>query len=241
MPPGSILGVWAHPDDETFMVGGLLALAARSGQHVACVTATKGEAGVQDETKWPKDSLGDTREKELSDALGILGITEHNWLGYSDGRCADVPEEEAISRLVVLIEQYQPDTVITFPPDGLTGHTDHKCVSRWATMASERSRKQPNVYFAVNTSELYDAHLRALDEQINIYFALDKPVLIPEAECDVVLRLDAQTAGLKVAALAAMPSQTAGMFAQRDVEELENIFGCEALVSSRNAARWADL
>ena len=65
---GTILFVAAHPDDETFNAGGILAAAARNGQTVIVVTATKGEGGVQDESRWPADSLGDIRAKELKQA-----------------------------------------------------------------------------------------------------------------------------------------------------------------------------
>lgn len=48
---GRIMGIWAHPDDETWCAAGLLAMAADNGQDTCCVTITKGELGVQDESR----------------------------------------------------------------------------------------------------------------------------------------------------------------------------------------------
>lgn len=54
---GTILGIWAHPDDESWASAGIMITAAANGQRTACVTATKGEAGETDEKRWPKKSL----------------------------------------------------------------------------------------------------------------------------------------------------------------------------------------
>lgn len=96
---GTILSIWAHPDDETFCAGGLLAAAVNNGQTVACITATRGEAGVQDEARWPAEQLGDIREKELKAALKELGITNHHMLHYADGECAAVDSKAANKKL----------------------------------------------------------------------------------------------------------------------------------------------
>ena len=50
---GTVLSVWAHPDDETYLCGGLMADAVRRGNRVVCVTATRGELGSPDEERWP--------------------------------------------------------------------------------------------------------------------------------------------------------------------------------------------
>lgn len=122
---GSVLGIWAHPDDETYSCGGLFAAAADAGNRVACVTATRGEAGSLDQVRWPPESLGEVRTRELDVALGMLGVSEHYWLDYADGGCAQVDAESAVRRLVAIIKDVQPDTILTFGPDGMTGHADH--------------------------------------------------------------------------------------------------------------------
>ena len=59
-PPatGPILSIWAHPDDETYLAGGLMATARDQGQRVVCVSATAGEHGTADPVTWPPDRLG---------------------------------------------------------------------------------------------------------------------------------------------------------------------------------------
>src|SRR5690606_933996 len=96
---GTLLGVWAHPDDETYLSGGLMATAAAEGRRVVCVTATKGEAGFADDD--PRDGAERmaVREVEATTSLQILGVREHGWLGYPDGGCAEVPDAAPVARL----------------------------------------------------------------------------------------------------------------------------------------------
>ncbi len=241
MQLGTIMGVWAHPDDETFMIGGILATAVDNGQRVACVTATKGEAGVVNEALWPADQLASIREQEMHAAMQALGVVDHHWLGYADGQCDQIDDATAIQNILALIEQYCPDSLITFPPDGLTGHPDHRCVSRWARAAAKRASQPPQVYFAVDTEERYQSCLRRLDEQLNIYFAIEKPVVIPAAECDIHVTLPPEITARKVAALKAMPSQTSRIFALVTDLECTDVFGTESLVTAEKDARWAGL
>ena len=69
-----------------------------TARRVVCVTATRGEEGSWDEERWPTATLGAVREAELMRSLEILGVTEHRWLDYSDGTCADVDHEEAVAQ-----------------------------------------------------------------------------------------------------------------------------------------------
>lgn len=236
---GTILGVWAHPDDESFTVGGILHMAAASGQTVVCVTATKGELGVQDESRWPAATLAETRTHELEKALDILGINNHHWLPYKDGSCADVDEAEAVGQIVELIEKYKPDTIITFPPDGLTGHPDHQAVSRWARKAAQQSTSAPQVYFAVQTQEAYDAFLHVMDEQFNIYFATENPIFIPENQCDMHFTLQPKVAERKAEALKAQESQFSAMFEFLGYKGVEFAVGTEALVRADHDQFWS--
>ena len=97
---GTILSVWAHPDDETYLAAGLMAAAVQAGQRVVCVTATRGELGSTDPDRWPPgEALAAVRTLEMERALAFFGVTEHHWLDYPDGGCADVDEGEAVARL----------------------------------------------------------------------------------------------------------------------------------------------
>lgn len=228
---GTILSVWAHPDDESFCCAGIMAAAIQNGQKVICVTATKGEAGVQDESRWPAARLGEVRANELMEACKILGITEHHWLGYFDGNCAEVPDEEGIGRIKAFIDQYHPDTILTFGPEGLTGHTDHQAVSRWAGLAAAGT--EIKIYHFVESEDAYENFLKDLDEQFNIYYKIDKPPVRRKETCDIALCLTPELARKKHAALAAMPSQTEGMIKAIQSETIDEIFECECYVQAK--------
>lgn len=218
---GTIFGIWAHPDDETFMIGGLLAMAGDAGQQTICVTATKGEKG----------GSGDVRVRELADALAILGVSEQQYLGYQDGSCADVDDTEAVTKLSALIEQYKPDSIITFAGDGLTGHSDHQAVSRWATTVAAQHNLP--VFYAVHTRQAYDNGLKQADKLFNIYFATDQPVLVSEIDCNLLVKLEPSYLERKLQALEAMPSQYRGWFQKLSEDELANIFSTEALIAAK--------
>ncbi len=225
---GTILSVWAHPDDESFCAAGILVAALNNGQKVACITATKGELGVQDESRWPADKLGDIRSKELEKALMILGINNHHWFDYQDGECRLVPDGEGAERVRQYIEKYNPDTIFTFGPDGLTGHPDHQAVSRWVSLATSGS--DIDVYHVVQNKEAYENYMKDLDAQFNIYFNTDQPPIKSTEECDIALDLTPELAQTKYEALAAMPSQMERMLSAIPKEDFKNIFGSECFV-----------
>ncbi|HSX33015.1 MAG TPA: PIG-L family deacetylase [Candidatus Saccharimonadales bacterium] len=224
---GTILSVWAHPDDESYLAAGIMATAVVQGQQVICVTATKGEAGSQDEVKWPPATLGEVRATELAAALKELGITQHHWLGYGDGRCAAVPSAEAVAQLKSLIERYHPDTILTFGPEGMTGHPDHATVSRWVDQAVEGLAEPPVIYHAVHTPEQYE-QIKPADQKLNIFYNIDAPPLIEPAQCDIHFELPTAAMDAKHRALAAMPSQTEAMLRFFDRTFLDKAFSIEA-------------
>lgn len=227
---GTIMGIWAHPDDETFMMAGLMAAAVQNGQQVVCVTATKGEAGSQDPIKWPVETLGSIRAIELVQALRILGVHHHQWLGYPDGGCAQVPEGQAVTQLLPQIAKYQPDTIITFAPDGMTGHPDHQAISRWTTLAAAQSPQPVQLYYAVITQEAYDSHFKEMDDKMNIFFNVSQPQLYQANACDLVFKLPPTLAEKKSQALAAMPSQYEFMLQLFPLHFIQQAFATEAFV-----------
>jgi len=135
---GTVLGVWAHPDDEAYLSAGLMALARDHGERVVCVTATRGERGTADPVTWPPDRLAEVRTAELARSLAVLDVREHHWLGLPDGGC-EPADPAPVERLAALIARVRPHTVVTFGPDGLTGHPDHRAVSAWTYQAFLRT------------------------------------------------------------------------------------------------------
>src|SRR5689334_19316969 len=115
---GSILSIWAHPDDETFLAGGLMAAAVDLGQPVTCVSATAGEGGTSDPVVWPPERLGQVRRWEAAAAMAILGVTDHRVLGLPDGGLADLDPQAPVERLAAMMAELMPETILTFGPDG---------------------------------------------------------------------------------------------------------------------------
>jgi LmbE family N-acetylglucosaminyl deacetylase len=211
---GTILGVWAHPDDEAWCSAGVMAAAVENGQRVVCVTATKGDAGqTANETRWPKAQLAPIRQEELAAALDTVGVSEIHWLDYQDGTLSKVDQNHAVARLVALIDDIKPDTILTFEPAGITGHEDHKTISTWACLAAAQATKRPVVYGACETTERYESVGRPADKQFKLYFRTKQPFTISEADSDLCLRLSPPDIKAKEQALRAHHSQTDQLFA----------------------------
>ena len=206
---GTILGIWAHPDDEAYLSGGLMALARDNGQRVVCVTATRGERGTPDPIAWPPDRLATERTREMARCLAVLGVEEHHWLGYSDGECADADPDAAVARLCAVLDDVRPDTVLTFGPDGITGHPDHRTVSAWAGDAVDHAGAGARLLHAAIT-EQREARWGALTAQLGVYLP-GYPVLTPAERLAVGLVLPRDVAVRKVRALAAQATQTTGL------------------------------
>ncbi|MFN2614395.1 MAG: PIG-L deacetylase family protein [Actinomycetota bacterium] len=207
---GTILGVWAHPDDEAYLSSAIMASAVENGQRVVCVTATRGEKGSWDEERWPTVTMGEVREAELMQCLEILGVTDHRWLDYVDAECDHVSFEEAVGKIVDLIGEVQPDSVLTFGPEGMTDHPDHKAVSRWTTEAFRRAAKPgASLFYATQTQAWADKFVPIL-ARFNV-FEGDTPPITPEDELAIDVRLDGDLLGRKVRALMAHASQMEGM------------------------------
>ena len=205
---GTILGVWAHPDDEGYLSAGIMANAVRNGNRVVCVTATRGEAA--DPERWPPAELAVIREAEIAAALGILGVTDHRWLGYADGGCAAVDAEDAVGRIAAIIEEVQPDTVLTFGPDGNTGHPDHIAVCAWTQLAVIRANTGAQLYFATNTVEWADRFEQAAIE-MGVMMGADSMPRTAEEDLAIYELIDGDLLDLKERAMLAQATQVLEM------------------------------
>jgi LmbE family N-acetylglucosaminyl deacetylase len=126
------LAVVAHPDDETFGLGSVIALATARGAEVTVACATRGEAGEADPGGPDHGDLGAVREAELHRAAAVLGVARVELLGYRDsgfdgpagaGTLCATPVAAVADVLHRLIADLRPDVVITL--DGCDGHRDH--------------------------------------------------------------------------------------------------------------------
>lgn len=150
--PATIVSVFAHPDDETFSVGGSFARAVAEGARAAAICVTRGEVGeIADPSLATAETLGAVREQELREACRELGVRDVRFLGYRDSGMAGTPEnadprafanaedEEVVGRLLGIFRELRPDVVVTFEPGGVYGHPDHTKISRCATAAFDRA------------------------------------------------------------------------------------------------------
>jgi LmbE family N-acetylglucosaminyl deacetylase len=209
---GTVLGVWAHPDDEAYLSGGLMALAREAGSRVVCVTATRGEGGTPDPVLWPPARLAAERTVELTRCLDVLGVGEHHWLGYADGGCADADPEPVVERIAELIAEVRPQTVLTFGPDGITGHPDHQAVSRWTTAAFERAAPSGARLLYAAVSDRHARRWAAFHREAEVYLP-GYPVTVPVDDLAVDLGLPGEILVRKVAALREQRTQTEGIVA----------------------------
>ena len=131
-----ILLSFAHPDDESFLAGGVAAKYSSQGVRVVLATATRGESGkVGDPPVCRPEELPEVRERELRAAAAILGIEAVHLLGYRDRDLAAAPIDAIREQLVRLIRAERPAVVVTFDPHGANQHPDHIAISRFTSDA----------------------------------------------------------------------------------------------------------
>lgn len=133
----TILGIFAHPDDESFGPGGTIAKLAKDNDvYIICVTA--GDAGQNGLTKTQR-TLADIRKGELKNASRILGIKKRFCLDYEDGTLCNNKYHEIAQKIESILKKIKPDTLITFAQNGVSGHIDHIAVSMITTYIFKRN------------------------------------------------------------------------------------------------------
>jgi LmbE family N-acetylglucosaminyl deacetylase len=154
----TLLAALAHPDDESFGMGGTLALYAKKGVAVHLVCATRGEVGeVEPRFLENYRSIAELREAELRCAAGMLGLTGVHFLGYRDSgmtgspenehpeALANAPVDEVAERISCHIRRLRPQVVLTFDPIGGYRHPDHIAIHR-ATVKAFHAAGDPQAY-----------------------------------------------------------------------------------------------
>jgi N-acetyl-1-D-myo-inositol-2-amino-2-deoxy-alpha-D-glucopyranoside deacetylase len=142
----------AHPDDETFGMGGTLALYARRGVHIHLVCATRGDVGdVDPELLKGFSTIAERRESELRCAAQILGLADVHFLGYRDSGMPGTPDnqhpnalvaqpvDEVAAKVVHYMRLLQPQVVVTSDPIGGYKHPDHIAIHKATVRAFELS------------------------------------------------------------------------------------------------------
>jgi LmbE family N-acetylglucosaminyl deacetylase len=134
-----VLFVVAHPDDDVMGAAGFIALhRTDSDLRFVLVHATDGEAGeIAPGAGVRRDKLGAVRRREDEAGWRVIGRfpDRHEWLGFPDGGLAELPPGVLESRITRVMAEERPDVVLTFGPDGITGHADHVAVGEATTAA----------------------------------------------------------------------------------------------------------
>jgi LmbE family N-acetylglucosaminyl deacetylase len=230
---GTILSLWAHPDDETYLAAGVMAAAADRGQRVVCVSVTAGEHGTPHPDVWPPERLERVRRWEAAAAMAVLGVTEHRILGLPDGALAN-NDAVGVGLVGALLDEVRPDTVLTFGPDGITFHPDHIAVGRWATEAWRRRGRSCRLLHAAASAPHLE-RFGALYDEWGVYMSDERPRGVADDDLALRLSLDGAELDRKLTALAAMASQTRDAMATLDPDLYASMAAEEAFV---DASTW---
>jgi LmbE family N-acetylglucosaminyl deacetylase len=138
--------------------------------------------------------------------MAVLGVREHHVLGLPDSDLAGCHGDGARA-IGLLLDEVQPDTILTFGPDGTTFHPDHIAVHRWVTEEWERAGRGCSLLYATTTVD-HLARFGDLYEDWGIYMTAERPSGTRGEDLALHVHLDGDDLARKLAALRAMPTQT---------------------------------
>ncbi len=130
----SVLAVVAHPDDESFGLGGVLRAFVGNGARASVLCFTHGEASTVHGL--PGD-LHQVRARELEQAARVLGLTDTRILSYPDGELSNVCRSRLTGEIMDTAKQVHADGILAFASSGVTGHPDHAAATAAALAAAE--------------------------------------------------------------------------------------------------------
>lgn len=152
---GSLVAVVAHPDDESLIAGGTLALAAAAGTTTGVVSLTRGEHGpIPAGAAYGPEQLGEIREAELRAAARELGAAWSVCLRHPDKLLPWVDHAAIAEELAGLLERCAPAALLTFGPDGLDWHPDHIAVMEIVSLAARQLGASLQIYEAAWPQDL---------------------------------------------------------------------------------------
>ena len=207
----SLLLVHAHPDDETINNGATMAKYVAEGARITLVTCTRGEEG---EVLVPElahlasshdDALGPHREKELAEAMKIIGVSDHRFLGAphriwrDSGMMGTEPNsrsdvfwsaniDDAAQELVKIILEMRPDVLITYDTNGGYGHPDHIQAHRVAMRSAELARSAgwsiPKIYWNTIPRSVIEEGIAEMKKIGSDFMGVEKAEDFPFAQPD---------------------------------------------------------
>jgi LmbE family N-acetylglucosaminyl deacetylase len=181
-----ILFSFAHPDDESFSGAGTAMKYGASGVRTVLITATRGERGkTGNPPVCAPGELAACRERELTEAVRIVGFDEMHILDYRDRELADAPPDSIRRSLVSLIRRVRPSVVASFDPNGFNVHPDHVAIGRFtidaiAAAADPRwhpdtgdAHLVPRVVWTPPIAAWEAARIERLEEKPGVDFVID--------------------------------------------------------------------
>lgn len=209
-PPKRLLGIWAHPDDEAYLSAGLMADVIDAGGEVTIIAITDGEAGFPAEDDRPAPVRAELRRTELAYAMATIGVEQIRHLGVPDGAVADCEPEPIVAQLAAAIAEIRPDAIVTFGPDGITGHEDHVATYRLVTEAW-LTCNQGQLWYAAKTEAWLD-EWRELHDRFGVWMS-DEPTGVADHAVELVVDLDGMALARKRQVMKGHSSQTEGLAA----------------------------
>ena len=131
-----------------------------------------------------------------------------------------------------VIDQVRPDTIVTFGPDGMTGHSDHRTISGWVTQAWEAGGRRERLWYATFTPEFHRTW-DELNNEVGLWFAGAEPPSDPPEDLAEQVHCDGDALDRKYAALAAHTSQTSGLITLVGAERYRQWWSTEYFVDAR--------
>ncbi len=244
----SVLACFAHPDDEGFSSGGLLAMLAAGGARITLVCATNGDVGeISDPSLATPDNLWQVRKQELRNAMDITGITDVRFLDYRDSGMdgtddnrhpnayCNADDDAIIGHLAGIINEVNPHLILTHDPSGGYGHPDHKTMCNHATAAAQRASDPdaatPLLYYTCFPRSVFQRMWQEMtDRGITPPFAVDAVDTLGTPDEEVTTTLDVSPwVETKIASLSCHRTQIHddGPFEQLPAEVVHRLMGTE--------------
>jgi LmbE family N-acetylglucosaminyl deacetylase len=133
--------VFAHPDDESFGSACTIYRAVQDGNKAVLLVATPGDAGKSGRLgPMTKEELAVKRKQELNAAADIIGLSVVKHLNYADGQLQKVGRSQLVEDVIAFLNEQKAQVVITFPEDGVSGHSDHTAIHHATRQAVDSGR-----------------------------------------------------------------------------------------------------
>jgi len=233
---GGLLGVFAHPDDETYSMGGVMARYTDEEIPATILCFTRGEVGmIAEGSGATRENLGEVREAELRAACGILGVTDVRIVGTAD--YATEATAEGVDAIIATMRELTPRVVVTMEPAGVTHHPDHIAVSAMTSEAFHGMREESGgaypdrLYHSAIPASFLEAFATAGEKLGLPNFFDPKDPLVPRAAPDESIDCLVDVAAWverKADALRAHRTQSMEMISWLPENLYQAVFGSEA-------------